>query len=132
MHDELMAVQRFGALCELASESEQQANFRISEYAVLDDDTELVLHSDRGYSTRIIGSTSIWHQMTAASIESDVRAVVLPDDAEVTGEAHPWEWLVTLLAEVGVTESVDHLRTVPYEVRIASDVLSRIGSGGAT
>ena len=132
MHDEPMAVQRLGAFCELTSESQQQANFRVSEYAVLDDDTELVLHSDRGYSTRMIGSTSVWHQMTAASIESDVRAVVLPDDAEVTGEAHPWEWFVTLLTEVGVGETVDRLRTVPYEVRIASDVLSRIGTAGAT
>ena len=127
-----MAVQRLGALCELTSESQQQANFRISEYAALDDGTELILHADRGFSTRTVGSAGVWRRMTAASIESDVLTVVLPDDAEVTGEAHPWGWLVTLLAEASVNETVEHLRTVPYEVRIASDVISRIGTAGAT
>jgi len=121
---------RLGALCELESESPQQANFRISEYAVLDDGAEVVLHSDRGFSAMTHGSAGVWDHMTAAGIQRDVMTVVLPDDAEETGEDHPWEWLVTLLAHAGVTETVDHLRELPYVVRIAPDVASRLQLDG--
>ncbi|HEV2070701.1 MAG TPA: hypothetical protein VGR26_12990 [Acidimicrobiales bacterium] len=121
-----MAVVRLGALCELESETPRQASFRVSEYAVLDDGREVVLHSARGFSTIVHGSVGVWHHMTAARIERDVMTVVLPDDAEETGEDHPWEWLASLLAHAGVTETVDHLRGLPYEVRIAPDVISRL------
>lgn len=123
-----MAVMRLGALCELENEAPEQASFRVSEYAVLDDGTEVVLHSARGFSTTVHGSVGVWHHMTAARIERDVMTVVLPDDAAKIGEDHPWEWLVSLLAHAGVTETVDHLRGVPYEVRIAPDVISRLES----
>lgn len=125
-----MTVMRLGALCELERESPRQANFRISEYAVLDDGTEIVLHSDRGFSAMIHGSAGVWEHMTAASIERDVMTVVLPDDAEETGEDHPWEWLVILLAQAGVTETIDHPGEVPYGVRIAPDVTSRLQPDG--
>jgi len=64
--------------------------------------------------------------MTAAWIERDVLTVVLPDDAEQTGEGHPWEGLVDLLARAGVTETVERLREVAYEVRLGPAVLSRL------
>ncbi|HEV2810611.1 MAG TPA: hypothetical protein VGV93_09485 [Acidimicrobiales bacterium] len=121
-----MAVVRLGALCELESEAPRQASFRVSEYAVLDDGTEVVLHSARGFATVVLGSVGVWHHLTAAGIERDVMTVVLPDDAEETGDNHPWEWLVSLLAHAGVTETVDHLRGLPYEVRIAPDVIFRL------
>ena len=125
-----MAILRLGALCELESESPRQAHFRISEYAVLDDGTEIVLHSDRGFTVMIHGSAGVWDHMTAASIDRDVMTVVLPDDAEETGEDHPWEWLVALLGDAGVTATVDDLREVPYVVRIAPDVTSRLQPDG--
>jgi len=123
-----VAVVRLGALCELESETSRQANFSVSEYAVLDDGCEVILHSERGYSAGVHGGedADIWRFMTAAGIERDVLTVVLPDDAEQTGDDHPWDWLVDLLARAGVTESVERLRKVPYEVRLGPVVLSRL------
>lgn len=123
-----MAVVRLGALCELDCESPGQVSFRVSEYAVLDDGTEVVLHSERGFSASNHGPepAEFWHCMTAAGIERDVMGVVLPDDVEETGEEHPWGWLVSLLARAGVVESVEHLRGVPYEVRLGHEVRSRL------
>ena len=112
------------------SATSSQANFRVSEYAVLDDGSEVVLHAERGFSAGVHGGedTDIWKHMTVTWIESDVLAVVLPDDAEQTGEDHPWEWLVDLLARVGVTETVERLRGVPYEVRLGPMVLFRLAA----
>jgi len=123
-----VAVVRLGALCELESATSSQANFRVSEYAVLDDGSEVVLHAERGFSAGVQGGedADIWKHMTAAGIERDVLAVVLPDDAEQNGEDHPWEWLVDLLARLGVTETVERLREIPYEVRLGPAVLSRL------
>ncbi len=125
-----MAVVRPGALCELDREAPRQASFRVSEYAVLDDGREIVLHSERGFSLSVHGSGSVdfWAHMTASGIERDVMNVVLPDDVEETGEEHMWDWLVTLLAQAGVVESAEHLRGVPYEVRLAGEVRSRLRS----
>lgn len=127
-----MAVVRLGALCELESATSSQANFRVSEYAVLDDGSEVVLHSERGYSAGVQGGehADVWKHMTAAGIEGDVRGVVLPDNAEQTGEDHPWDWLVDLLARAGVIESVERFREVPYEVRLGPVVLSRLAADG--
>lgn len=123
---------RLGALCELESATSSQANFRVSEYAVLDDGSEVVLHSERGYSAGVQGGehADVWKHMTAAGIEGDVRGVVLPDNAEQTGEDHPWDWLVDLLARAGVIESVERFREVPYEVRLGPVVLSRLAADG--
>lgn len=68
----------------------------------------------------------IWQHLTADWIERDVMTVVLPDDAEETGDAHPWDWLVELLDQLGVVESADRLREVPYEVRLGPRALSRL------
>jgi len=123
-----MAVVRLGALCELESASSDQASFRVSEYAVLQDGSEIVLHAERGYTARAHGGddADIWRHMTAEDIERDVLTVVLPDDAEETGEDHPWDWLVDLLARAGVMTSAEDLRAVPYEVRLGPAVLSRL------
>ena len=56
---------------------------------------------------------------TVESIKGTVRAVVLPDDAEITGDkAHEWQWLRSLLREHGISVSVDTLRRLPYEIRL--------------
>lgn len=122
-----MVVVRLGALCELDSATTRQANFRVSEYAVLDDGTEVVLHAERGLSVMVHGSAGVWEHLTAAGLERDVLTVVLPDDAEESGDEHPWAWLVSLLERAGVNETVEHIREVPYEVRIGPDVTSRLG-----
>ena len=49
------------------------------------------------------GHTSATHT-TASHVERDVLTTMLPDDAEVTGENHPWEWLASLIRNHGMAE----------------------------
>jgi hypothetical protein len=79
----------------------------VHEFAVLDDGRRLTLHQERGFST------SATHP-TADHVASSVLTVVLPDGAEVTGEDHPWEWLVSLLRNQGVAVTPEQLKAVPY------------------
>lgn len=79
------------------------------EFAVLDDGRRVTLHRERGFTT------SAAH-MTAGHAERSVLTTVLPDDAEVTGEAHPWEWLASLIRSHEVAVTPEQLKTVPYVV----------------
>ena len=82
VHHANVAIVRLGALCELESSTPSQANFRVSEYAVLDDGSEIVLHSERGYSAGVprCEQADVWQHMTVEGIERDVMTMVLPDD----------------------------------------------------
>ncbi len=79
----------------------------VHEFAVLDDGRRLTLHQDRGFST------SATH-MTAGHAERSALTTVLPDDAEITGEDHPWEWLASLIRNQGVAVTPEQLKAVPY------------------
>ena len=127
-----MPVTRLVAHCELASESARQANFDVTELAVLDDGTEFVLRAERGYSAGIPhpGATFPWHTMSIAGIEADVRTVVLPDDAETTGEELDWPALAAALRAAGVDATPDDLRAVPVEVRLGSILAARLAAAG--
>ncbi len=81
----------------------------VHEFAVLGDGRRLVLHQERGFST------SATH-MTADHAERSVLTTVLPDDAEVTREDHPWVWLASLIRSHGVAVTPEQLKTVPYVV----------------
>ncbi len=124
-----MGLVRLGAYCELESETGQQLSFCVSEFAVLCDGSEIALHSERGFSMAAHQPSGLWAHLTVQSLERDVRIVVLPDDAEQSGEDHPWEWLVTLLVAHGVSTTVEQLRHLPYEVRIESVLRERLESG---
>jgi hypothetical protein len=43
-----------------------------------------------------------------------VLTTVLGDDAEITGEDHPWEWLASLIQDHGVAVTSEYLQAVPY------------------
>jgi hypothetical protein len=81
----------------------------VHEFAVLDDGRRLTLHQDRGYSTSAA-------RTTAEDVKRDVLTTVLPDDAEATGEDHPWAWLASLIQQQGVAVTPEQLTTVPYVV----------------
>jgi hypothetical protein len=53
---------------------------------------------------------------------------VLPDDAEATGEDHPWEWLALLIAGQGVAVTPEQLRAVPYVVEFGPRLLALLKS----
>lgn len=98
-----------GAQAELAHNDQRGMNIDVHEFAVVEDGRRLTLHQDRGFST------SATH-MTAGHAGRSVLTTVLPDDAEITGEDHPWEWLASLIGDQGVAVTPDQLKAVPYAV----------------
>ena len=100
----------------------QGMDIDVHEFAVLDDGRRLTLHKDRGFST------SATH-LTADHAERSVLTTVLPDDAEVSGEDHPWEWLASLIGGHGVTVTPEQLKTVPYAVEFGPRLSALLESG---
>jgi hypothetical protein len=98
-----------GAWAELARKDQSGMDIDVHEFAVLDDGRRLVLHQERGFNTSAT-------RMTAEHAESSVLTTVLPDDAEVTGEDHPWEWLASLIRTHGVAVTPLQLKTAGYVV----------------
>lgn len=117
-----------GALCELIpnqNDDPRRFSFEVGEFAVLENGDRLMLHWARGFS----GTTNtddIWAGSTVETLTLDVLTVVLPNDAETTGEDHSWEWLAELLATRGIQLSAEHLSGLPYEVVLAESVHQRL------
>lgn len=101
------AVVGLGAWSELKRRDQRGLGINVQEFAVLDDGRRLSLHEDHGFST------SATH-MSVEHAERSVLTTVLPDDAEVTGEEHPWEWLASLICGQGVAVTAEQLKAVPY------------------
>lgn len=102
------------------------ASFDVHEFAVLANGCRLTLHSDRGFTvwahtTGQSAPIDTWTQLTAESLEADVRTTVLPDDDD-TEDDHPWEWLAGLLRAHGVEVSSEQFTTVPTRWSSAGDV----------
>jgi len=120
-----VSVVGLGAWAELARKDQQGMDIDVHEVAVLDDGRRLALHQERGFST------SATH-MTADHAEQSVLTTVLPDDAEVTAEDHPWEWLASLIRNHGVAVTPDQLKAVPYVIEFGPRLSALLESGGTT
>jgi len=112
-----------GAWSELARKDQQGMDIDVHEFAVLDDGRRVTLHQERGFST------SATH-ITADHAERSVLTTVLPDDAEVTGEDHPWEWLASLIRTHGVAVTPAQLKTMPYVVEFGPRLSALLESEG--
>lgn len=99
-------------------------SFHVEEFAVLADGKRIRLHAERGFT--LGGPAAMWQYLTPESLAADVLTTVLPDDAEETGEDHPWEWLADLLRRQGVDASPEQLRTLPYDVEFSDRVRERL------
>lgn len=91
-------------------------SFSVVESAVLSDGGEVVLLDDRGWGTSYEQQPGEPFALTADDIAQGVRNVVLPDDAEDSGEDHEWAWFVRRLRDVGVATTETELRGLPYDV----------------
>ena len=103
-------------------------SFQVEEFAVLADGRRVRLHAERGFT--LSAGVDPWQFVTLESLEAAVRATVLPDDAEQTGDDHPWEWLAELLRDHGVAASPEQLRTLPYDVELSDRLRARLAAGG--
>jgi hypothetical protein len=112
-----------GAWSELARRDQRGMDINVGEFAILDDGRRLTLHHDRGFST------SAAH-LTAGHAERSVLTTVLADDAEVTGEDHPWEWLASLIRNQGVAVTPERPKAVPYVVEFGPRLSALLKSEG--
>ncbi len=129
-------VVRLGAWCDIEDEDDtaRGVSFRVEEFAVLADGRRIRLHADRGFSTWLSSAggqepVDPWQHLTREDLERSVRTTVLPDDAEDSGEDHPWEWLSRLLRARGVEASSRQLRVLPYDVEFSDALRARIRAG---
>ena len=110
-------------------------HFRVEEFAVLTDGRRVRLHAERGFGlsaergSRLSAGADPWQHLTLEDLEADVRATILPDDAEDTGEDHPWEWLSHLLRVQGIEVSPEELRVLPYDVEFSDRLRVRLSAG---
>jgi hypothetical protein len=102
-------------------------DFRVGEFAVLADGRRIRLHAERGFG--LSAGVDPWGHLTLGSLEADVRTTVLPDDAEDTGEDHPWDWLSGLLRAQGIDVSPEDLRALPYDVEFSDRLKARFSAG---
>ncbi len=113
--------------------SSQTLHFRVEEFATLSDGRRLTLTNDRGWSSKRSGggvATNAWVGLTVEEVESTVRNVVLPDDAEETGELYSWTRLVERLRALGVETTLEDLRRLPYNVILSRRLRARLSATG--
>ena len=122
-----------GAWCDFVVEDDLHhgVSFRVAEFAVLADGRRVTLHDERGFDVLAqeaghSAPVDPWRRLTLEELERDVRTTVLPDNAEDSGEEHPWEWLSGLLQAHGVVVSPDELRLLPYEVVFSERLRERV------
>jgi hypothetical protein len=124
------------AWCDLYTPEEDSGNdggtsFKVREIALLSDGDEVTLSDDRGWTTSAtLGGTVGGGQepsIPVAHVVRNVYNVVLPDNAEETGEAHEWERFAQRLREAGVAVTPDELRAVPYQVNLSDRLSARLG-----
>jgi hypothetical protein len=100
---------------------------RVEEFAVLADGRRVRLHAERGFT--LSAEVDPWQHLTLEGLEADVRATVLPDDAEDAGEDHPWKWLSDLLRVQGIEASTEELRVLPYGLEFSDRLRARVSAG---
>ena len=106
-----VAVVSLGAWGDLKEASGGGTSCKVREFALLSDGREVTLLDDRGWSTSApLGGISLTH------VVRNIYNVVLPDNAEETGEEHEWQRFEERLREAGVAVAPDELRALPYRV----------------
>ena len=130
-----VAVVGLGAWCDLDSPEEDSGggagtSFKVREFALLSDGREVTLLDDRGWTTSApLGGTAGGQEvrMSVTHVVRNVYNVVLPDNAEETGEEHEWQRFAQRLREAGVAVTPDELRALPYRVILSDRLRSLLG-----
>lgn len=123
-----------GAICDFASgapEPGPSLSFSIHEFVELEDGRWVALTSDRGFTVSSVrkiveledGQRVVLENvapyrsgLTPERIRQDVLNVVLPDEGDESGEAHPWEWLAERARIQGLAVTADELKMLDYRV----------------
>jgi hypothetical protein len=106
-----VAVVSLGAWGDLNEGSGGGTSCKVREFALLSDGREVTLLDDRGWTTSApLGRISLAH------VVRNVYNVVLPDNAEESGDEHEWQHFEQRLREAGIAVTGDELRALPYRV----------------
>jgi hypothetical protein len=92
----------------------------VREFALLSDGREVTLLDDRGWTTSApLGGTAGGQEarMPVAHVVRNVYNVVLPDNAEETGEEHEWQRFAQRLREARSTSGCDEHQALADPVR---------------
>lgn len=116
-----------------ATGSGQALHFRVEEFATLSDGVRLTLSEDRGWTTSIHTVQAglppdPWAHLSVEAIVNDVHNVLLPDDAEESGDEHPWAVLTARIRAFGVETSPEQLRELPYVVILSARLRARVSA----
>jgi hypothetical protein len=106
----------------------------VREVAITDASSVIALREHLGWGGYASqgGPAEHWNLITGESVTRDALTVVLPDNAEQTGEEHPWAEFVATLDAAGVASSEAELAAVPYAVVFAPRLREALaGASGA-
>ena len=108
----------------------RSGHFRVHEFAVLADGRRLTLNDDRGFSIVVhavdhSAPDDLWHWLTLAHLEADVRTTVLPDEDDTEHE-HPWAYLAECLRARGIEAPTEQLTQLPYEVEFSQRLRAKL------
>jgi hypothetical protein len=103
-----------GAWADLHDASGGGTSCTVREFALLSDGREVTLLDDRGWTTTApLSAISLTH------VVRNIYNVVLPDDAEQTGDEHEWQRFEQRLREARVEVTADQLQALPYRVLVS-------------
>lgn len=74
----------------------------------------------------------LWKHISVESMRRQVLNVVIPDDAEESGDEHPWSEFLDALRSAAIFIPEEQLRQIPYNVVFAPrlyDLLTGVSSG---
>lgn len=112
-----------------SSEDPARASFAVGEFLVMDNGDRVMLHNERGFTSRN-SHGDYWRHRTAEEIVTSTLMTVLPDEDGT--EPHPWEWLAELAGRRDIDVTADELRQLPYVVVLSDRVKRRIRDGPTT
>lgn len=103
------------------SASENTIRFAIQEFAVQHSGVSVPLRRRVGFgSSPSRGDAAAhWRHMSVSTATREVLNAVLPDDAEQSGQPHPWGEFVEGLRAAGIHASPEELQRLPYSVIFA-------------
>jgi hypothetical protein len=135
-----MKVTRLGAFVDDAGRptGDLGMDLSIEQYARLDDGSRIVLDDPRGFSSSpgypLMRTTDpadrpppldAWLGATREGLAGQVNLCLLPDDDD-DPEPRPWSHLVRLIADPGVTTTVEELKAVPREIVFSEQIELRL------
>lgn len=106
----------------------RQVSFEVVEFFQDNDGHRIQVAPVVGWTETAGGHSAAGHlaSMTTKSLKLQALNVLLPDDAEITGELQDWQGIRRTLSENGLDLPLKRLRSLPIRVEVDSDLREKI------